>query len=341
MIKFYHPDYIWFFLLVGLVLIALIFYNRQRQRLLHQLVDEPLLPRLLDDFKPGYRHLREGLYFSSLIFLVIALLGPQVGQKLVEVKRKGQDIILALDTSTSMKAEDLKPSRLERAKFECSRLIDRLQGDRVGIVAFAGTAYLQCPLTLDYSAAKLFLDAVDTGVIGTQGTALGDAIATALSAFKSPEKKHKVIIIISDGEDHEGGLEDVTAEARKQGAIIYTIGVGSYTGAPIPLRGADGSLDFKRDRTGRVVTTSLNESALKTVAELTGGKYYNLMAESNAFEKIYQDILSLEKKTLSSHEYSDYQLRYQTFGLIGLILLIAEIFLPEKAGRLKKRGNEE
>lgn len=333
MVKFYHPGYVWFFALWFLVLATLVYYRWQRRRLLQQFAGMSLQSRLMDDYRPTLRRLRLGLWVGSLLCLVLALLGPQIGQKLVEVKRKGQDIVLVLDTSTSMLAEDLKPNRMERAKFEGSRLIDQLQGDRIGLVAFAGTAYLQCPLTLDYSAAKLFLDAVDCGVIGTQGTALGDAVSTALQAFKSDAKTHKIIIILSDGEDHEGGLENIVAQAREQEAIIYCVGVGSYSGAPIPIQAPAGMRDFKRDRAGRVVTTSLQEQALQTLALSTGGKYYNLMAENNALTKIYQDVLGLDKKTLSSHEYSEYQLHYQVFALFGLILGVASNLIPEKVRR--------
>lgn len=335
MIKYSNPAYFWFLALWLVVSVAIIYYYYRCRQALSDLVQTDLLPRLLDDYRPGYRKLRVIFLSGSLFLLIIALIGPQVGQKLVEVKRRGQDIVLVLDTSNSMRAQDVKPSRIERAKFECSRFIDQLQGDRVGVVAFAGTAFLQCPLTLDYSAAKLFLDAVDCGVIGTQGTALGDAVSTALQAFQSDNKTHKIIIILSDGEDHEGGLEEITSQARAKDALIYCIGVGTYSGAPIPIAGTGGTIDFKRDRSGRVVTTSLNEQALQAIALGTGGKYYNLMVENNALKKIYQDVLGLEKKTLSSHEYADYELRYQVFALIGLVCYLAAILIPEKLPKRK------
>lgn len=337
MVKFYHPGLVWFFLLWLAVLAILLYYRIQRRRLLKQIVAAPLLPRLLDDYQPTYRRLRQIFYLIGLFCLILALVGPQIGQKLVEVKRKGQDIILALDVSNSMLAEDLKPSRLERAKYECSRFIDQLQGDRIGVVAFAGTAFLQCPLTLDYSAAKLFLDAVDCGIIGTQGTALGDAVNTALRAFQDDIETKKIIIIISDGEDHEGGLEEIIAQAREEDALIYCIGVGTYSGAPIPLRSPDGTVDFKRDRSGRVVTTSLHEPLLEQLASATGGKYYNMSAENNALAKIYQDILGLEKKTIGTHQYSDYQLYYQVFALCGLFCCLAACLIPEKVRRRRKK----
>ena len=230
-----------------------------------------------------------------------------------------------------MRAEDVKPNRLDRAKYEAGKFLNLLRGDRVGLVAFAGISYLHCPLTLDYSAAKLFLDVIDTGIIGTQGTAIADALETALKAFNSQEKKHKAIIIISDGEDHEGDLEAALARVQEAGAVIYAVGVGSLTGAPIPVVDEKtGTFEFKRDRAGRVVTTALKESTLRQIASTTGGRYYRLGVDADVFGKIYNEIASMEKKDIRSHEYSDYQERFQPFLLAGILLLIISMMLPEK-----------
>ncbi len=334
MIKFSNPGYMWFFAIVAIFIALLIYSRGRRNRDIILFAGDVLSRKMLDDFNPGLKHLKEYLLLGSLLFFVIALIGPQVGKKLTEVKRKGIDIVIALDTSISMNAEDVKPNRLMRAKYETGKFIDKLRGDRVGLVAFAGTSYLQCPLTLDYSAAKLFLDAVDTGVIGTQGTAIADAIGTSLKTFKTEEKKHKVVIVISDGEDHEGDISSVTEEAANEGVIIYSVGVGTLTGAPIPVYDK-GEAGFKRDRAGRVVTTSLEELTLRQIATTTGGKYYNMGTESDVFEKIYKEIFGMEKKEIRSHEYSDYQERYQIFLAIGLFLMISEIFIPEKVHHVK------
>lgn len=339
MLKFYHADYIWFWVLIVLGLAGLI-YRRVKYRKSLELYAGALSSKILDGYSPRLRRLKDSLWLWGLIFLGIALLGPSVGQKLAEVKRRGLDIIIALDTSISMKAEDIKPSRMERAKFELSRFIDRLQGDRVGIVAFAGASYLQCPLTLDYSAAKLFLDACDTGVIGTQGTAIAEAISTALKAFNSAEKKHKVIIVISDGEDHEGAINQITKQAADEGVVIYSVGIGSLTGVPIPLRNpSTGAVEFKKNRAGHVVTTALQEETLQKIASTTAGRYFNLNADKDAFQKIYREIFGLEKKDLRSHEYSDYQQRYQIFLLLAIVLLVAEMFIPEKREQIAREVN--
>jgi len=331
MVKFFHIDYIWFWTLILLAIVGLIYRRVQYRKSLDLYAGVELSRQMLDGYHPRLRRLKDQLWIWGLIFLGIALLSPAVGQKLTEVKRRGLDIIIALDTSVSMKAEDVKPSRLERAKFELSRFIDRLQGDRVGIVAFAGTSYLQCPLTLDYSAAKLFLDACDTGVIGTQGTAIAEALSTALKAFNVTEKKHKVVIVISDGEDHEGDINQVTRQATEEGVVIYSIGIGSLTGVPIPLRSTTtAEIEFKKDRAGHVVTTALQEETLQRIASETGGQYFNLNADNDAFQKTYQGIFGMDKKDLRSHEYSDYQQRYQIFLMLAIVILITEIFITEK-----------
>lgn len=339
MVKFSHPGYLWIFMLLAALIAILISYCIRRKNDLQLLAGRELSSKLLDDFNPGMRRLKENLLIFGLFFLMIALIGPKVGKKLIEIKRRGIDVILALDTSVSMRAEDIKPNRLERAKYEAGKFINQLQGDRIGLVTFAGTSYLQCPLTLDYSAAKLFLDAVDTGVIGTQGTAIADAIQTSIKAFQSKDKKHKALILISDGEDHEGDIEQVLEQAEDGGIVIFTIGVGTVTGVPIPIPSPDGSgTEFKKDRSDRVVITALEETYLRKIASSTNGKYYNLNISPDAFGKIYKEIMQMEKKDIRSHEYSDYQERYQVFLSIGLILLISKILLPEK---IHRRANEE
>ena len=337
MVKFSHVHFIWLFGFVILLIILVIYHRWQRKQDLKVFSGHSLSLRLLDYFEPRLRNLKEYLLIASILFISLAAIGPQVGKKLTEVKRKGVDIILALDTSLSMNAEDLKPNRLMRAKYEAGKFIDQLRGDRVGIVAFAGISYLQCPLTLDYSAAKLFLDILDTGIIGTQGTAIADAIQTSINAFKEEDKKYKVIILVSDGEDHEGDLAEIKDKTLETGVIVHSVGVGTLSGAPIPvIDKKSGSMDFKKDRSGRVVTSALQEQSLQELAAATGGKYYNMSIEADVFGKIYKEILSMEQKEIRSHEYSDYEQRYQIFLVIGLILIVMEILIPEKIFREKE-----
>ncbi|MCK4640772.1 MAG: VWA domain-containing protein [Candidatus Marinimicrobia bacterium] len=338
MVKFSHFQLIW---LLGFILVVFgiqLYYRRLRRKALSQFAGSGLADKLLDNTRVSIQRTKQRLILGALIFIGIALIGPKVGQKLTEVKRKGVDIIIAFDTSISMNAEDVKPNRLMRAKYETGKFINRLRGDRIGLVAFAGISYLQCPLTMDYSAAKLFLDVIDTGVIGTQGTAIADALETSLKAFKSREKKHKVIVVISDGEDHEGDIPAVMEKVKEQGAVIYSVGVGTLAGSPIPVKSRnDSEFEFKRDRSGRVVTSALEEGTLREIATLSGGSYYNLRSDADVFGKLYNEILKMEQKEIRSHEYSDYQERYQLFLVIGIILLIINLTIAEKR---KERAGE-
>ena len=337
MVKFSYLSLIWFLLLIPLIGVLQWRYRRLQQRALSDFAGDTLSPKLLEESRLSRKRLKGQLIFFALVFFGLALIGPRIGRKLTEVKRKGVDIIIAFDTSISMNAEDVKPNRLMRAKYETGKFFNLLRGDRVGLVAFAGISYLQCPLTLDYSAAKLFLDVIDTGVIGTQGTAIADAIGTALGAFETKEKKHKAIIIISDGEDHEGDIDAAIEQVKAAGAVVYAVGVGSLSGAPIPVvNPKTGEFEFKRDRSNRVVTSALEEETLRKIAALTGGKYYHLGMDADVFRKIYNEILQMEKKNIRSHEYSDYQERYQVILILGILLFIIALMLPEKIQKPKE-----
>jgi Ca-activated chloride channel family protein len=261
----------------------------------------------------------------------VALANPQIGTKLEEVTRQGVDIIIAVDVSKSMLAEDITPNRLEKAKHAIGRFLDLLEGDRIGLVAFAGMAHVQCPLTLDYSAAKLFLSVIDPALIPQPGTAIGEAIKSATKAFNAQERKHKVLILITDGEDHEADPLEATKEAGQQGVIIYTVGIGSPQGVPIPEYNQAGSqIGFKKDRQGSVVTTKLDIYTLQKIAFETGGKYYLASSSESELDEIYDEITSLEKKELVSKQFSQYEDRFQIFLAIGFLLLVAEILIPER-----------
>jgi len=278
------------------------------------------------------------LFIIAYSLLVIALADPQIGQTLEEVKREGVDIIVALDVSLSMKAEDISPNRLEKAKHEVSKLIDLLEGDRVGLVAFAGMAHVQCPLTLDYSAAKLFLRMMNTDLIPQPGTAVGDAIEKSVKAFNQKERKYKVLILITDGEDHESDPIKAAEEAAAEGILIFTIGLGSPQGVPIPMYDRYGNASgFKKDRQGNVVTTKLDVTTLQKIAYLTNGKYYISSAGETELKEIYDEVNQLEKKELTSRQFSQYEDRFQIFIILALLVLIVETFLPI---RHKKQKDE-
>jgi len=336
MLKFEHPELFWIFFIILAIIALYIYRTKSRQRDLKNFADQAIHKKLLINFNSSRRKTKNYLTIFALVFLGIAVIGPKVGKTLKKVERKGVDVVIALDISNSMNAEDLAPSRLERVKYESSKFIDKMKGDRIGLVAFAGVSHLQCPLTLDYSAAKLFLDAISSDIIGVQGTAMADAVQRGIDAFKGDDKKHKVIVVISDGEDHEGKIDEVIAKAKDLGIVIYSIGVGSYTGAPIPVVANDGNISYKKDRSGKVVTTALQENTMKEFASATNGKYFNLNKDNNAFNNMYEKIRGMEQKDFKTHEFSDFENRYQIFLAIGLFLLLLEFFIQDK-----NKKNEE
>ncbi len=332
------PTYMWLGFLAIPVLVILFWYAaKARKRSLAEFGDDTLVSTLAGSVSPQRRRMKRILLLVAFLFLGIGLVAPKIGTSLTKVKRRGINIILALDTSLSMKAEDVKPSRLRRAKYEASQLIDRLRGDRVGLVAFAGVAYLQSPLTLDYRAARMFLDVLDTDLIPSQGTAIGEAIEMSLKSFDVEKHKYKALVIFSDGEDHLGKAIEAAQKAAKDGVVIYTVGVGSIAGAPIPVTDDNGNSGFKRDRQGKVVTTKLDPSILQQIASITGGKYYQMNTGDYSAKALYDDIFKLDKTELSSHEYSSYEERYQYFVAVALLLFLIEIFIPDRKSTNEKQ----
>ncbi|WP_457565803.1 VWA domain-containing protein [Caldithrix abyssi] len=328
-LKFRYPIFLHGLWGVLLLIIFFVLIYRHKQALLERFGHIEILKRIMPGFDRRRMIWKNVFFILSYAFFVIALADPQIGTRLEEVKREGVDIIVALDVSNSMLAEDIKPSRLEKARHELDNFIDLLQGDRIGLIAFAGMAHLVCPLTLDYGAAKLFLQMMDTDLIPVQGTALEDAIRTAIRSFNQKERKHKVLILITDGEDHEGDPVKAAEEAAKEGIIIYTIGIGSPQGVPIPVYDQYGrSLGFKKDRNGNVVTTKLDVKTLQKIAFISNGKYYIASSGQAELRKIYDEIRKMEKKELSSRKFAQYEDRYQIFVILGLIFLMLEFFLP-------------
>ena len=264
----------------------------------------------------------------SLIFLIIAAAGPLIGTRVKPVERKGVDLIFAVDVSVSMNAEDVKPTRLEKAKYEISQVIQKLKGDRVGIIVFAGSAHYFLPLTVDYEAARLFLDAIETNMIKTQGTALSAALKTSIAAFPDESEKYKVLVLVTDGEDHEGEAISITERASKTGIVINTIGVGSVTGSLIPI-GYNGQVDeYKKDKKGQLVTTILNETILKDIADAGNGIFIRIDNQTNSGEKLLNDINAMEKKTISSRKYAEFEDRYQIFAIFSLIFAVIAFIIP-------------
>jgi len=230
----------------------------------------------------------------------------------------------------SMLAEDIRPNRLERAKQEVSALLDRLKGDRIGIVAFAGQAFVQCPLTLDYGAAKLFLDGVDTGLIPVRGTAIGEAIRVSAAAFDQDEKKYKVLILVTDGEDHEGDPLKAAKDAASQGVRIYAIGVGTREGDLIPVRSNDSEVSYWKDRSGNFVKSRMDETALEKLALITDGKYYRSTSSGIELDRVYDDISRMEQRELTSKKMTQFEDRYQYPLFLAVACFVAEALVSDR-----------
>ncbi len=331
MVRFANPQFFHLYWLVPVLILFFVWVFRYKRRLLRRLGDEQLIARLTAGVSRAKQIWKAILILLAFSLLVLALADPQIGTRLEEVKREGIDIFIALDVSKSMLAEDVAPNRLERAKHEIASFIDRLQGDRVGLIVFSGLAFVQCPLTLDYSAAKLFLDDVEVGMVPVPGTAISEAIKTAMNSFVNKELKHKVLILITDGEDHEGDPVETAKEAAKQGIVIYTIGIGSPQGAPIPEYDRYGRrIGFKKDRNGQVITTRLDVTTLEDIAFETDGKFYISTTGNTELDKIYEEISGMEKKELASREFTQFEDRFQIFLLLALVVLVLEALLSER-----------
>ena len=317
--------------LIPLLILFYVLVFRWKRNALQRFGSLDLIKKLTESISRKCQIVKVALILVAVFFMIFSLAQPQIGTKLEEVKREGVDILVAIDVSLSMKAEDIKPSRLEKAKHMVSNIIDLMQGDRVGIIAFAGDPFVQCPLTLDYGAAKMFLDIMDSDLLPTPGTAIGAAILKAVETFEQRERKHKVLILITDGEDHGGEPLKAAEVAEKEGVVIYTVGIGSVKGVPIPLYNDAGrNIGFKKDRDNQVVTSKLDEITLEKIALQTGGKYYRATGSESELKKIYEEISKMEKKELASMKFSQYEDRFQYVLIFSIIFLIAEVFISER-----------
>jgi Ca-activated chloride channel family protein len=290
-------------------------------------------------FKSAYKFT---IVVLALILIIFALANPQVGSKIEEVKQVGIDVYILLDVSLSMTAEDIKPSRLEKAKHQIAKLIQRLRGDRIGLIVFSGQAYVQFPLTTDYSAANLFLNAVDVSSVPQPGTAIEPAIKLALGSFKQDTETKKAIIIITDGEDHEGKINEIVEEAAGDGVQTYTIGLGSPTGVPIPIYNNSGvQVGYKKDRSGNVVLTKLDEATLQEIASVGNGKYYRASNTEDELELIYNDLAQLEQTEFGSTRITEYEDRYYYLLFPAIILLLVEFFISNNKSKFFLKFEED
>jgi Ca-activated chloride channel family protein len=323
-------------LLLALPVVILLFFILYRRKIaaLARFASAPLIRKLNSSAGPSRYILKATFFCLFLLFAVFALVRPMFGVKIEMVERKGVDIMIALDISHSMLAQDIVPNRLERAKFEIRRFINMLKGDRVGLIIFAGESFVQCPLTLDYGAAMTMLQAVNVDWLQIQGTAIADAIHKAIKAFGDGGggKKHRALIILSDGEDHEGNVVEAARAAAREGIVIYTVGIGSESGVPIPINASGANVTYKRDKAGNLVMTRLDPVMLERIAIETNGKYFHAGTNLD-LTRIYNEISQLEKTEFGMTKATVHEEQYQIFLFAAIIFLLIEFFISERARR--------
>ena len=334
MFRFATPGYLYLLLLLPLLAGLYVYAVRSRRRALERFADEAVLPGLMPEASSVRLRLKFVLLCLGLGFIILALARPQFGSKLREVTRQGVEIMLAVDVSNSMLAQDFEPSRLERTKSAIDRLAEKLHEDRIGLIVFAGDAYVQLPITSDYVTARNFARNISPDMVSRQGTALGAAIELASGSFSSGSEGSRVIILISDGENHEDDAMAAAEAAARQGIKIYTIGIGTPEGAPIRIGG-----DFIKDEEGKMVVSKLDEQTLEQIALTTGGGYIRATNRSLGLDEIVQKIGEVEKKQLTESIFEDFSEQYQYPLAVGLALLLLDFLVPERRSRLLDRLN--
>lgn len=331
------PELWWLFLLGPLMLLFFWISIWSKNRRLDRFGQSSLLSNLVTDLSSVYTAIKYILWRLAAAFLVLALINPQLGSKMAEAKVKGIDIIVALDVSNSMMAEDLSPNRLVSAKRAISKMLEKLQGDRVGIIVFAGQAYVQLPITSDYAAGKLFLSTIDTDVVPVQGTDIGAAIDLSMKSFSEESPAQKAIVIITDGENHEADAVVAAQEAAEQGIRVFTIGMGSQDGTPIPQYNGNTRTGFKKDQEGNIVVSKLNEQMLREIANAGNGAYIRASNAEVGLEPLLAELNQIEKTDMGTVAYAEYEDRFQIFLALALLCLVLEFFLSNQKGKVAKR----
>lgn len=339
MFKFEHTDYFYAFAALPVMLGLVIWYFASRRRKLKRIGDPELVSQLIPYSSRRKRVVKIILFLAGFSCVILALCNLQTGSKLTEVKREGADIIVCLDVSNSMLAQDLNPNRLTRAKYALEKMIDMLEGDRLGLVIFAGEAYVQLPITTDYNAAKMFLESVNPGMVPVQGTKIAEAIRKATESFSTDEGKNRAIILITDGENHESAAIDAAEEAAKKDIMINTIGIGSQNGVPIPLVEDGVVKGYRKDRDGQTIVTRLNAELLKTIASKANGVFVQASQADIGLGAVLDKIGELDKAQLESKMYTDYEDQFQWFVALALILFFIDFLLSERVSEWFKKIN--
>ena len=325
MLYFASPVYLWLLLLILVIPVVYGILRSLRARRIRKFGDPSLVRQLMPSWSGAKGWVRIILFDLALLCFIIGIARPQMGATLKEHEAKGAEIMICLDVSNSMLAQDYSPSRLDRAKLAITRMADRLQGDRIGLIIFAGTSFVQLPITTDYVSAKMFLGSIDTGSVPIQGTAIGDAILTAAKSFSAQSEKSRAIVVITDGENHEDDAVDAAKQAAELGIKVYTIGVGSVQGQPIPVNG-----ELLKDNDGNIVVTRLDEETLRKIAREGGGAYVHAGNEEFGLNPIVDDIKKMEAERFNSIVFEDFDEQYMYFLAAALVLLVLEMLIGDR-----------
>lgn len=339
MFKFEHTIYFYAFAAIPVMFLFVLWYFVSRRRKLKKMGEAALIKQLIPYSSQRKRIIKVVVFLIGFSSLILALCNLQTGSKLTEIKREGADIIVCLDVSNSMLAQDLLPNRLTRAKYALEKMIDMLEGDRLGLVIFAGEAYVQLPITTDYNAAKLFLASIGPGMVPVQGTNLADAIKKASESFSSDEGKNRAIILITDGENHEPEAIEAAEEAGKHGIMINTIGIGSQNGVPIPMVENGVVKGYRKDKAGQTVVTKLNADLLKTIAGKANGVFVQASQADVGLGAVLDKINELDKAQLENKMYTDYEDQFQWFLALALALFFIEFLISERVSEWFKKIN--
>lgn len=330
--RFANPDYLYLLLLLPVMILLYIINEIRKNRARKRLGDINLVGNLMPELsgiRPSVKYI---LLLIAVAAGVIMLSRPQFGSKIEDVKKQGVEVIIALDVSNSMLAEDIQPDRLTRAKQAISRLVDNLDNDKIGLIVFAGDAYTQIPVTTDYVSAKMFLSTIGPEMVPKQGTAIGAAISLGIRSFSPGEGKSKAMIIITDGENHEDNPVPKAEEAAKAGIVIHTIGIGSTGGVPVPVT-VNGKKEYLKDVEGNTVISKLDEDILKKIAMSTDGSYVRANNTNIGLDQIFGDIKKMKKQELESTQYTEYNDQFQIFAAIALVFLIIEFIIMDRKNR--------
>jgi Ca-activated chloride channel family protein len=329
------PGYLLLIFLLVIIFIAVVYQRKKLRELRRQYFSDKVFEKLYNSEIERNHKFQQMFFYSGLLFLILALAGPKIGTEVREVKRQGIDILVMLDVSKSMKAEDVRPNRLDKAKFEILRMVDRLRGDRIGLITFTGESILLSPLTADYSAFRLFLNLADTDAMPSSTTDFSAGFRVAMDAFEASSESNqeaaKVLLILSDGEDHGPDYSSTLQQIRNKGVFIFTVGIGTPAGGTIPVYDPTSGrlIEYLRDAAGQVVITKLESNGLRQIADQGQGTYYEISRSSDGMDGFLSQIEELEKREFATQEFADYKNQYQWFAGIGIVLFFISLVIPQ------------